>query len=289
MKTILTTILILSLFSCKRNDGNEKKMGADPIDSTELSKVQVVTTAQGLNRRPKPVPPVDTIVVTLPPVIIVPPPTLPSSHILVMPPVINQGSEGSCNSVCVSYQRSYEAYKKQGAISYSQSTNILSPEYLFNQVKSSTTCSGSALLMNLNFVRDNGICTWASMPYTWTGCSLQPTVAQTLEASKFRITSYSQIYASDITAIKTMLAANRPLVSQYSVDQSFLNADTNFVWKTFTTWVGVHGMVLCGYDDSKNAFLVENSWGVGWGNKGYCWIDYNFLKNVSSNLLVMNL
>jgi hypothetical protein len=100
-----------------------------------------------------------------------------------MPPVIQQGSEGSCISVAVSYARSYEAYKRSGATSYSQSTNILSPEYLFNQVKSSTTCTGSALLTNLNFVRDNGICTWATMPYTWSNvCSQMPDATQTSEA-----------------------------------------------------------------------------------------------------------
>ncbi len=223
-------------------------------------------------------------------IVVTPPPTttLPTSFSLVMPPVQNQGSEGSCIAFAVAYARSYEAFKRTNATSYSTSTNILSPEYLFNQTKSSTTCSGSALLTSLNFVRDNGICTWGSMPYTWTGCSLMPTSTQTTEASKYRILSYSQVYASDITAIKTMIAAKRPLVSQYTVDSQFYNAGPGFIWKSFSGAVGAHGLVICGYDDSKNAFKVINQWGTTWGDAGYTWIDYSFLKTVSSNLCVMN-
>ena len=115
-----------------------------------------------------------------------------------------------------------------------------------------------------------------------------PNATQTTEASKYRITSYSQVYASDVTAIKQMIAANRPLVSQYTVDQQFYNAGPGFIWKTFTGAVGSHGIVICGYDDAKNAFKVINQWGTTWGDAGYSWIDYNFLKSVSSNLFVMN-
>ncbi len=226
----------------------------------------------------------NTVIVVTPP-----PTTLPTSFTLAMPPVVNQGSEGACIAFAVAYARSYEAFKATNATAYSTSANILSPEYLFNQTKSSTTCSGSALLTSLNFVRDNGICTWASMPYTWTGCSLMPTAAQTTEAGKYRISSYSQIYASDITAIKTMIAAKRPLVSQYSVDNQFYNATAGFIWKTFSGVVGSHALVICGYDDSKNAFKVINQWGTSWGDAGYSWIDYSLLKSVSSNLFVMNL
>ncbi|MCL2102000.1 MAG: hypothetical protein FWH22_09850, partial [Fibromonadales bacterium] len=40
-----------------------------------------------------------------------------------------------------------------------------------------------------------------------------------------------------------------------------------------------HAMVLVGYDDSKNAFRVLNSWGTSWGDRGSIWIDYDFFLN----------
>jgi C1A family cysteine protease len=37
-----------------------------------------------------------------------------------------------------------------------------------------------------------------------------------------------------------------------------------------------HAVVLAGWDDtrgSNGAWLLRNSWGTGWGDKGYMWID----------------
>ena len=37
-------------------------------------------------------------------------------------------------------------------------------------------------------------------------------------------------------------------------------------------------MLVVGYDDDMNAFKVVNSWGKGWGNDGFVWIDYKAFK-----------
>lgn len=37
---------------------------------------------------------------------------------------------------------------------------------------------------------------------------------------------------------------------------------------------GAHAMLIVGYDDYKNAWLVRNSWGAGWGQDGHMWVDY---------------
>ncbi|HKQ07146.1 MAG TPA: C1 family peptidase [Blastocatellia bacterium] len=35
-----------------------------------------------------------------------------------------------------------------------------------------------------------------------------------------------------------------------------------------------HVMVLIGWDDAKQAWLIKNSWGVRWGEKGFAWVAY---------------
>jgi len=35
-----------------------------------------------------------------------------------------------------------------------------------------------------------------------------------------------------------------------------------------------HCIVIVGYDDTKNAWLIRNSWGTGWGTDGYGWFGY---------------
>ena len=46
--------------------------------------------------------------------------------------------------------------------------------------------------------------------------------------------------------------------------------------------VGGHAVCCVGYDDSKQLFIVRNSWGTGWGLKGYFMMPYTYLS--SSNL-----
>jgi C1A family cysteine protease len=54
--------------------------------------------------------------------------------------------------------------------------------------------------------------------------------------------------------------------------------------------VGSHAVLIVGYDDertiggdgapeTKGAFLFKNSWGDGWGEKGYGWLPYAYLEN----------
>ncbi len=35
-----------------------------------------------------------------------------------------------------------------------------------------------------------------------------------------------------------------------------------------------HAILIVGWDDAKQAWLVKNSWGTAWGEKGYVWVEY---------------
>jgi len=41
--------------------------------------------------------------------------------------------------------------------------------------------------------------------------------------------------------------------------------------------IGGHAVMAVGYDDSQQRFIVRNSWGGGWGMKGYFTIPYAYL------------
>jgi len=54
---------------------------------------------------------------------------------------------------------------------------------------------------------------------------------------------------------------------------------------------GGHAVVVVGYDDTKKiqntnpggveatgAFLIRNSWGTGWGQAGYGWLPYEYVR-----------
>lgn len=234
-----------------------------------------------------------SIVVTINSTIITPPPSPSPAFQIAMPPVTSQGSEGSCVSFAIGYYlRSAEHYYQTGATSYSHSSNIVSPEYLFNQTKSDpSNCTGSTLLAALNLLKSNGVCTWQSMPYSSSnGCSLMPTTEQNAEAANYKITNYSTLYTSDMSTVKALLNAKHPLYISFNVDSYFYYAGPGFIWKSFSgTFYGQHAVVICGYDDAKHAYKVVNSWGAGWGDSGYSWIDYDFLPQVSSLAVTVTL
>jgi C1A family cysteine protease len=210
------------------------------------------------------------------------PTTLPANCSLAMPPVRYQGTEGSCVAFAVTYARACEQYYKTGAVHYSDTINVFSPEYVFNQV-SEPDGTGSGVIKSLDLLKSQGVCTWHTMPYSsYNGYSQMPTAAQIDEAVRYKISSWSKILSSDQQAIKAMIARNHPVIASFKVDQSFYNATPGFIWKSLTGNAGSHTMALCGYDDSKHAYKAINSWGTAWGDAGYIWIDYDFFPVTSS-------
>ncbi|MES1215195.1 MAG: Ig-like domain-containing protein [Bacteroidota bacterium] len=219
-----------------------------------------------------------SISVTVNTTVVEPPST--SGVSLIMPPVGNQGGEGSCVAFAAGYAaRSAEQFYKTGAGSYSNSINVFSPEFLYNQVKFSTDCgSGTSMQKALDLIVTKGISTFQSMPYSATnGCSLLPTTAQLAEALNYKINGYAKMINTDKAAIKSMVSQNHPVIATIIADNSFVNAKTGFIWKAFSGSGNLaHCIVICGYDDAKNAYKVMNSWGTTWGDAGYSWIDYDF-------------
>src|SRR5438105_638672 len=120
---------------------------------------------------------------------ILPPPTLPASYSLQMPPVGYQGAEGACAVFATTYAaRSAEEFYKTNATTYSYSTNIFSPEFVYDQTKVLDCGSGTGITTALDFLMSTGVCTWQSMPYSYTnGCSQIPTSSQFTEALNYKI------------------------------------------------------------------------------------------------------
>ncbi|MEO6733866.1 MAG: Ig-like domain-containing protein [Ferruginibacter sp.] len=216
--------------------------------------------------------------------VVIPPTTLPSSYQLTMPPVRNQGTEGSCVAFAAVYAaRSAEQYYQTNATSYSEAVNLFSPEYVFNQVNLGGDCTSSSVVPTLDLMKSQGVCTWQTMPYsTYNGCSIMPGTTQSNEAASYKILSYSTIIAQDQVAIKTMIVNKHPVIATINIDQQFYDATPGFIWSSYTNNSGYHAIALCGYDDSKHAYKAVNSWGTNWGDAGYIWIDYDFFPTVSS-------
>jgi len=211
---------------------------------------------------------------------------LPTSVNLNSPVPRNQGGEGSCVAWGTTYAARSITKFGSTANGWTDNTKILSPEYVYNQIKISTCASGSYVTSGLNILRDQGACTWATMPYTDVECSTQPNTTQRAEAAGYKIT-----YATSprtVNDLKTHLAAGRAVVVAGPVSNDFMNLGNNVVLTRFKgKSLGGHCYCLVGYDDAKNAFKFQNSWGTGWGSAGFGWIHYNYIGSWWQEAYVM--
>ncbi len=97
-----------------------------------------------------------------------------------------------------------------------------------------------------------------------------------------------------LNRIKTNLAAGLPSMFGFTVYSSITQAGNNGGKIPYPTKgdriEGGHAIVAAGYDDTlkikntttgstetKGAFLIRNSWGTDWGDKGYGWLPYEYV------------
>jgi len=217
---------------------------------------------------------------------------LPVKVTLNCPPISDQGSEGSCVAwASTYYARSIEYFYSTGQQSYN-SSNVFSPEYVYNQTKVSCQ-GGTSITACYELLKNQGVCLYSSMPGVDGDCDTQPDSTQRAEAANYKISAYSKIPFASRDQIKEALATNHPVVFSCVMDNLMINApnDSNWTWKSkYPTGSFPHTMTLVGYDDSKNAYKVINQWGIGWGHEGYSWIDYNYWdtgKIIGTSVYVM--
>jgi hypothetical protein len=95
----------------------------------------------------------------------------------------------------------------------------------------------------------------------------------------FRINDWGEL-SDDPNTWKTALQ-NGPLV--ISIDSAGLEKSFFYYKGGNYRPVGLgrklpynHAVVLCGYDDDNNRWIIKNSWGEGWGDEGFGYIEYGY-------------
>jgi papain like protease len=108
---------------------------------------------------------------------------------------------------------------------------------------------------------------------------------QALDSAKYRATQVLYAAPGDLQSVnwfKTQLAGGHEVAFGFRVTKN--SKTVNGVWMPGDTVYDGHVMLMVGYADSLNAFLVKNSWGAGWGDGGYTWFSYDWVtKQVIAN------
>jgi C1A family cysteine protease len=175
--------------------------------------------------------------------------------------VKNQASCGSC-----------WAFAMIGCVEAVHNGKVdLSEQELVSCCKSSSGCNGGYIGSTASWVKTQGGAL-LEKDYPYTSGSGNNGSCKNLSGTRYNINGYSNV-TSD-SAIKAALDSGYTVNTGMKVYQDFYNYKSGVYKYTTGSYLGGHAVVICGYNDSGKYWIVKNSWGTGWGEKGYFRIAY---------------
>jgi C1A family cysteine protease len=201
-------------------------------------------------------------------------------------PVENQLSLGSCTAnALIGALEFLELKAQQKLVDLSR----LFVYYNERVIEHSTKHDAGAMLRDgIKSLAKQGVCPEPSWPYTIRKFALRPPAACYAQAKLHTISSYHRLAALD--EMRACLADGFPFVFGFTVYESFESsavAKSGVVNlpKAKEPVIGGHAVCAVGYDDAAQRFIVRNSWGADWGQRGYFTMPYAYLadRNLSDD------
>ncbi len=203
-----------------------------------------------------------------------------------MPPVGNQGSQGSCTAWAIGYYQKTHYEYLEHHWNDSLTSHEFSPAFIYNQIDGGVD-QGSNFSTAFSLIADQGCASMADCPYNDNDCTTWPSESAYARAIPNRGSETHWFEMSDtegINMVRERLDSGYTTVIAIPVYPNFDNIDsydtTYCVADTYGSSRGDHAVTIVGYDDNrstddgKGALKMVNSWGTGWGHSGYWWMSY---------------
>lgn len=192
-----------------------------------------------------------------------------------IPPIRNQANCGSCVAFA-----SIAVMEAQLNISSTiPGMNIrLSPQHLF-------ACGGGSCDNGwypygaIEQLQTVGVADEACMPYV-SGATAKDVGCDgaCADAAKrvYKVTDFGTPtrFFKNVTAVKKALQ-HGPVMTTLRIYTDFIGYAGGVYKQTTGDMVGGHAVAIVGYDDSKQAWIIRNSWGTEWGYDGYGYVGYD--------------
>lgn len=192
--------------------------------------------------------------------------------------VRDQGDEGTCVAFAtVVGVKEYQDCKEQNK------DITLSPRYVYWRCKKLDGIpdeEGTYLRVAMKVLQKFGVCTEKCWPYQPQQNDFPGTCAEE-EAPIYRIKTYARLRS--ITSMKRFLVANGPFVAGVMVFEDWFRPQAIRTGEIPLPRAGKepeggHAICIVGYDDGKRYFKFKNSWGTEWGEQGYGYLSYDYIR-----------
>lgn len=193
------------------------------------------------------------------------------------PPVYNQGTLGSCTANAIAGAIEYEQIKEKDLLFFTPSRLFIyyNERVMENTIKSD---AGAIIRDGIKSVNSNGVCKETTWPYIEKNLTKKPTDEAYAEGLKYKTLVYSAV-GQDQNSVKSCLANGDPIVFGIVIYESFENTNNSGIINMppyDEKPLGGHAILAVGYDDLQKHIICRNSWGTEWGDKGYCYINYEY-------------
>ena len=204
------------------------------------------------------------------------------------PPAKHQGNQGSCTAWAVGYAARSYYNSPAGGGEHLTPHKIPSPAYIYNSIQlPDASCDGGARISDALQLLKKGVLTLAEHPYDEDRCR-RPDARMAARATKFRIHGWQVVYTRrldqvSLDQVKGELAGGHPVVIGMRPNRDFHRLRGRKVWRAGypESGDGHHAITVVGYSERGQYFTVMNSWGRGWGDRGFGRISYDtFRKRV---------
>jgi C1A family cysteine protease len=195
------------------------------------------------------------------------------------PPVYDQGQLGSCTANAIAGAIQFDRLKQKLADFVPSRLFIYYNERVIEHSVASD--SGAQIRDGIKSVAKQGDCPETEWPYAIAKFKTKPPAACYKDALKYKAVSYQRV-TQTLGQLKGCLASGWPFVFGFTVYESFESAAVAKsghvpLPASGESVVGGHAVVGVGYDDAQQRFIVRNSWGAGWGLKGYFTLPYAYV------------
>ena len=203
--------------------------------------------------------------------------------------IYNQGELGSCtaNALCAAYGldlTKQSSYPSGGYYYFNPSRLFL---YYNTREYEGTTYSdaGASIRDTVKALNRQGVCKETDWPYIIRKYTKKPPARCYEAAEGNNLCKYERLN-QDIDQLRACLNDKCPFVFGFKVYPSFHNQKRGNMRMPFRSErsqepLGSHAVVAVGYDDRSKRFILLNSWGRRWGDNGYFYMPYNFIKDPS--------